>query len=39
MLLEEIYEPVFSDWSYGFRLKRSCHSALKEIRNGWKGIK
>ncbi len=23
MLLEEIYEPVFSDWSYGFRSKRS----------------
>lgn len=39
MLLEEIYEPVFSDWSYGFRPKRSCHSALKEIRNSWKGTK
>lgn len=39
MLLEEIYEPVFSDWSYGFRLKRSCHSALKGIRNSWKGTK
>ncbi|WP_314727639.1 group II intron reverse transcriptase [Serratia fonticola] len=39
MLLEEIYEPIFSDWSYGFRPKRSCHSALKEIRNSWKGTK
>ncbi len=39
MLLEEIYEPVFSDWSYGFRPKRSCHSALTEIRNSWKGTK
>lgn len=34
MLLEEIYEPVFSDWIYGFRPKRSRHSALKEIRTG-----
>ena len=39
MLLEEIYEPVFSDWSFGFRPKRSCHTALTEIRNSWKGTK
>lgn len=39
MLLEEIYEPIFSDWSYGFRKGRSCHTALTEIRNSWKGTK
>nr|WP_246550654.1 reverse transcriptase domain-containing protein [Photorhabdus caribbeanensis] len=39
MLLEGIYEPVFSDWSYGFRRNRSCHTALTEIRNSWKGTK
>jgi group II intron reverse transcriptase/maturase len=39
MILEEIYDPVFSDWSYGFRPKKSCHTALTEIRNSWKGTK
>ncbi|MEI8657536.1 reverse transcriptase domain-containing protein [Vibrio sp. Hal054] len=39
MLLEEIYEPIFSNWSYGFRRNRSCHTALTEIRSGWKGTK
>lgn len=39
MLLEEIYEPVFSDWSFGFRPNRSCHTALNEIRDSWKGTK
>ncbi|GJA21165.1 MULTISPECIES: reverse transcriptase domain-containing protein [Aeromonas] len=39
MLLEEIYEPIFSEWSYGFRPQRSCHSALTEIRDSWKGTK
>ena len=34
--LEEIYEPIFSDNSYGFRRNRSCHDAIqkaKEILN------
>ena len=31
MILEAIYEPTFSDNSHGFRPKRSCHTALKEI--------
>ena len=31
MLLEQIYEPVFSDYSHGFRPGRGCHSALKQI--------
>jgi RNA-directed DNA polymerase len=39
MLLERIYEPVFSDWSHGFRPKRSCHTALQEVLDKWGGIK
>jgi group II intron reverse transcriptase/maturase len=31
MVLEAIYEPVFSDSSHGFRPKRSCHSALHQL--------
>jgi len=32
MILEAIYEPVFSIHSHGFRPKRSCHTALREIK-------
>ena len=39
MLLELIYEPIFSQYSHGFRPKRSCHTALLQVRNEWKGIK
>ena len=39
MIMESIYEPTFSDHSHGFRPGRSCHSALKEIRSKWSGIK
>jgi len=39
MLLERIYEPMFSDWSHGFRPKRSCHTALAEVLDTWDGIK
>jgi group II intron reverse transcriptase/maturase len=38
MLLEQIYEPVFSNWSHGFRPKRSCHTALKQVER-WNGTK
>jgi len=38
MILESIYEPVFKDSSHGFRLQRSCHTALKDIRD-WTGTK
>jgi group II intron reverse transcriptase/maturase len=38
MLLEQIYEPVFSYWSHGFRPNRSCHTALKQVER-WDGIK
>jgi RNA-directed DNA polymerase len=32
-ILEKIYESDFIDNSYGFRLKRSCHDALKRLSN------
>lgn len=32
MILEAIYEPSFSDNSHGFRPNRSCHSALRSVR-------
>jgi RNA-directed DNA polymerase len=38
-ILEEIYEPVFSDHSHGFRKGRSCHTALDEFKHTWKGTK
>jgi group II intron reverse transcriptase/maturase len=37
MLLEPYCEQKFSKHSHGFRPKRSCHSALREIRDRWKG--
>ncbi|MCP3997193.1 MAG: group II intron reverse transcriptase/maturase, partial [bacterium] len=30
-LLEYVYEPVFRDWSYGFRRGRSAHDALRAL--------
>jgi len=38
MILASIYEPVFKDSSHGFRMQRSCHTALKEIAY-WSGTK
>lgn len=32
LLLEAIYEPLFSKASHGFRPNRSCHTALREIK-------
>lgn len=37
MVLEAIFEPHFSNNSHGFRPKRSCHTALKEISK-WNGV-
>jgi hypothetical protein len=37
LLLEAYYEPRFSDQSHGFRKGRGCHTALREIRDTWKG--
>jgi len=31
-ILESIYDPIFLDWSYGFRPGRSCHDAIKDLR-------
>ena len=39
ILLEAIYEPNFSQHSHGFRPKRSCHTALCEIKYTWRGMK
>jgi group II intron reverse transcriptase/maturase len=36
-LLEPYYEQRFSEHSHGFRPKRGCHTALREIRQTWKG--
>ncbi|QFT90052.1 Group II intron-encoded protein LtrA [Bacillus sp. THAF10] len=38
-ILESIYEPQFSNHSHGFRTNRSCHTALKEIRNTFTGTR
>ena len=37
--LEAIYEPIFSTNSHGFRPKRSCHTALKQASNHFKGTR
>jgi retron-type reverse transcriptase len=37
LLLEAYYEPQFSNQSHGFRKGRGCHTALREIRDFWKG--
>lgn len=38
LILEAIYEPVFLIHSHGFRPKRSCHTALKEIKNTFTAV-
>lgn len=37
MMLEAIYEPIFSEHSHGFRPNRSCHTALGEIERTFTG--
>jgi group II intron reverse transcriptase/maturase len=32
-ILEIVYEPVFKDFSYGFRPGRNCHQAIKKVRD------
>lgn len=39
MVLQAIYEPVFSDYSHGFRPNRSCHTALTQIKHEFVGAK
>jgi len=36
-ILEEYYEPQFSNKSHGFRPERGCHTALREIYYNWHG--
>jgi len=38
IILERVYEPVFSTHSHGFSPNRSCHTALSEIKY-WNGVK
>lgn len=38
MILEAIYEPVFSNNSHGFRPNRSCHTALSFLKKDFTGI-
>lgn len=37
MMLEAIYEPIFSDNSHGFRPHKSCHTALTQVQRTFKG--
>lgn len=39
MILQAVYEPVFSDYSHGFRPGRSCHTALSQLKNEFVGAK
>ncbi len=37
LLLEAYYEPRFSDNSHGFRPRRGCHTALRDVADHWTG--
>lgn len=39
MILEAVYEPIFLDVSHGFRPKRSCQTALKQLRREFNGTR
>ncbi len=39
MVLTAYYEPQFSPFSHGFRPRKGCHSALRQIHHSWKGTK
>lgn len=39
LILEAIYEPTFSESSHGFRPKRSCHTALEQIKSKMTGTR
>ena len=38
MILESVYEPIFSNNSHGFRPNRSCHTALKSLKREFSGV-
>lgn len=37
MILEAVYEPIFSNNSHGFRPEKSCHTALNSIKKEFTG--
>ncbi|MGW3944497.1 reverse transcriptase/maturase family protein, partial [Streptomyces phaeochromogenes] len=37
LLLEAYYEPTFSNSTHGFRPRRGCHTALRDVTNTWTG--
>jgi len=37
LLLEAYYEPQFSGHSHGFRPRRGCHTALRDVAETWTG--
>ncbi|MEU3743510.1 reverse transcriptase/maturase family protein [Streptomyces sp. NPDC032198] len=37
LLLEAYYEPTFSSHSHGFRPRKGCHTALREVDHTWTG--
>ena len=39
MLLEAVYEPIFSPMSHGFRPGKSCHTALKTVKYEFGGVR
>lgn len=38
MILNEIYEPIFSKSAHGLRRNSTAHSALLQIKNDWQGL-
>jgi retron-type reverse transcriptase len=38
LILEAIYEPLFKDSSHGFRPKRGCHTALKQVKQEFQPV-
>lgn len=38
MILEAVYEPIFSNNSHGFRPEKSCHTALNSIKKEFTGV-
>ena len=39
MVLQAVYEPIFSNYSHGFRPGRSCHTALAQLKHEFVGAK
>jgi len=39
MILEAVYEPVFSEFSHGFRPNKSCYTALKDLKHKFYGTR